>query len=116
MARLNTKTMTPAELKATKKELGSSLKALEGSIKLGEKTVAEAAKTRDAAIGEVNKRIAALNKELATVTKTAGKTYDAVVAKVAKERKKLDVQVSAHKEKLTQVEQALTAAQEGAAA
>lgn len=115
MARMNIKNLSPAELKATKKELTSSLKALEGSVKLGEKTVAEAAKARDAAAGDVTKRIAALQKELASVTKAAGKTYDGVVNKVAKERKKLDVQIAAHKAKLEQVEQALTAPETTAA-
>lgn len=116
MARLVTKNMSKAELKATKKEITASLKALQDSQKMAARTLADAAKARDSAIKAAEKDLAVATKAHAAAVNVAGKAYNGVVKGHAKDSAKLDVQVSAHNAKLEQISAALAAQAEPAEA
>ena len=109
MAKLNTKNMTPAELKAAKKELAASHKALLGSAKLNAKSVADATKAKNEAVATYAKTLAAAQKAHDVAVKASHKSSDAVVKGLTKEAAKLTVQIDAHVTKIAQIDAALAA-------
>ena len=111
MARFTTKNMTATELKASRKDLNASLKALEGSVKLAGKDAAAATKANETAVKAAAKALGDAQKLYDAAVKAANKTLDAFNKNAEKEGTKLQIQIDAHKAKLTQIEEALTAAQ-----
>jgi hypothetical protein len=107
MARFSVKNMTPAELKALRKDLGASLKALEGSVKLAGKDAAAAAKACESIITDAGKALSGAQKAYEAAVKAANKNLEAFKKNAEKEGTKLQVQIDAHKAKLTQIDEAL---------